>query len=99
MSDNNDGKFSQWASNGLLATVGWFLTLIIYCTFRAFEIEDPFLGQAFLLLTGLWVGNLTLAQGKKQAKTEEKADRAERKVDELQNRVDKNRKNRPRTDE
>ena len=89
MGNGDDGsKFSQWAANGVLATAGWFLTLIIYCTFRAFKIEDPFLGQAFLLLTGLWVGNLTLAQSKKQSKTEEKAEQAVRKVDELQEVVD-----------
>lgn len=71
---NGGGKFSQWAASGLLATIAWFLVLIIYCTFRAFKIEDPVIGQAFLLLTGLWVGNLTLAQGKKNAKTEEAAE-------------------------
>jgi hypothetical protein len=67
----NDGKFSGWMSSGLLATVAWFVVLIIYCAFRAFGIEDPLLGQAFLLLTGAWVGNLTLAQGKKAAKVEQ----------------------------
>lgn len=86
---NGGGKFAHWAASGALATVGWFIILIVYCTFRAFKIEDPFLGQAFLLLTGLWVGNLTLAQGKKQAKTEEKAEQAVQKVDELQDAVDR----------
>lgn len=66
----NGGKFGQWMSSGLLGTVAWFAVLIIYCVFRAFGIEDPLLGQAFLLLTGAWVGNLTLAQGKKTAKVE-----------------------------
>lgn len=89
MSNGSGSRFSNWASSGLLATFGWFLTLIIYCTFRAFKIEDPFLGQAFLLLTGLWVGNLTLAQGKKQAQTEKKAERAEQKADALLEVVDK----------
>lgn len=58
-------------SSGLLATVAWAAVLVIYCVFRAFGIEDPLLGQAFLLLTGAWVGNLTLAQGKKNAKVEQ----------------------------
>lgn len=66
----NGGRFQNWMSSGLLATVAWFVVLIIYCAFRAFGIEDPLLGQAFLLLTGAWVGNLTLAQGKKNAKVE-----------------------------
>jgi hypothetical protein len=64
--------------------------LVTYCAFRAFGIEDPILGQVFLLLTGLWVGNLTIAQGKKQAataqtaaKAQETAVEAERKVETL----------------
>lgn len=70
---NGDGnsRFQHWMSSGLLATVAWAAVLIIYCVFRAFGIEDPLLGQAFLLLTGAWVGNLTLAQGKKNAKVEQ----------------------------
>lgn len=77
---NNDnggsgGRFSRGMASGLIATIAWFVVLVTYCTFRAFGIEDPLLGQAFLLLTGAWVGNLTLAQGKKAAHVEEKVDR------------------------
>lgn len=83
----SNSKFSQWMANGLLSTIAWFVVLIIYCVFRAFGIQDPLLGQAFLLLTGAWVGNLTLAQGKKTAKQEETREEAvhevERKVDRL----------------
>lgn len=67
---NGGGRFHHWMASGLVATVAWVLVLVIYCVFRAFGIEDPLLGQAFLLLTGAWVGNLTLAQGKKNAKVE-----------------------------
>jgi len=67
-------------SNGLIGTIAWGIVLIAYCTFRAFGIEDPLLGQAFLLLTGAWVGNLTIAQSKKQAAVEEKVNRLEREV-------------------
>lgn len=73
--DNSGGRFAHWMSSGLIATVAWFVVLVIYCVFRAFGIEDPLLGQAFLLLTGAWVGNLTLAQGKKHAKVEEEVER------------------------
>lgn len=69
--NHSGGRFAHWMSNGLVATVAWFVVLVIYCLFRAFGIEDPLLGQAFLLLTGAWVGNLTLAQGKKTAKVEQ----------------------------
>lgn len=74
-SNGNGGKFAHWMSSGLLATVAWFAVLVIYCTFRAFKIEDPLLGQAFLLLTGAWVGNLTLAQGRKNQQVEQKVDK------------------------
>lgn len=91
MTFNGEGnKFTQAMSSGLIATVAWVVVLITYCTFRAFGIEDPIIGQVFLLLTGAWVANLTLAQGKKQARMEEtaavaktRAEKVERKVDDL----------------
>lgn len=86
--NGDKSKFAQWSANGALATAGWVLVLIVYCTFRAFKIEDPILGQAFLLLTGLWVGNLTIAQGRKASKVEETAVRAEAKADALEVRAE-----------
>lgn len=56
-------------SNGLVATIAWVIVLILYCTFQALRIDAPGLNQAFFLLTGGWVGMLTLAQGKKNADT------------------------------
>lgn len=76
MTNGNGDKFSRWMSNGLAATIAWGVVLVIYVTFRAFKIEDPLLGQAFLLLTGAWVGSLTLAQGRKTAEAEQKATEA-----------------------
>lgn len=70
--NGNGSRFASWTSSGLVTTIAWVVVLIAYCVFRAFGIEDPLLGQAFLLITGAWVGNLTLAQGKKTAKVEEK---------------------------
>lgn len=74
--------FSRSMANGLISTIAWTLVLIIYCTFRAFKIEDPLLGQAFLLLTGAWVGTLTIAQGKKNQQTEQKVEKLEQVVKE-----------------
>lgn len=71
INSSSGGRFGNWLSSGLLGTVAWGVVLVIYCAFRAFGIEDPLLGQAFLLLTGAWVGNLTLAQSKKSAKVEQ----------------------------
>ena len=82
-------------SSGLLSTVAWFILLTVYCIFRAFKIEDPVLGQAFLLLTGAWVGHLTLVLGKKQARIEADAAtakiaaaRVEKKVEHLEQAAD-----------
>jgi hypothetical protein len=86
--NGDKSKFAQWSANGALATAGWVLVLIVYCAFRAFGIEDPIIGQAFLLLTGLWVGNLTIAQGKKQARVEQTAVEAKEKVEALETRAD-----------
>ena len=70
--DEGGGKgFQYHLSSGLVGTVMWGVVLVVYCVFKAFKIDDPILGQAFLLLTGLWVGNLTIAQGKKQTKVEQ----------------------------
>lgn len=84
---SGNGKLHEWSANGMLATVAWFIMLVAYITLRAFGIEDPLLGQAFLLLTGAWVGNLTIAQGRKTAEIEEKADRAEKIATHLENTV------------
>lgn len=86
--NGNGGRFVHWMSSGLLATVAWFVVLIIYCVFRGFGIEDPLLGQAFLLLTGAWVGNLTLAQSKKTAKLEENAETARATAVEVDKKLD-----------
>lgn len=89
VNDNGNGKFGRAMSNGLVATIAWGFVLVIYCTFRAFKIEDPFIGQAFLLLTGAWVGLLTLVAGKKTAKTADKAEDAAAEVARLQAKLDK----------
>lgn len=81
-------RFSRWMANGLLATVAWGVVLVIYCTFRAFKIEDPLLGQAFLLLTGAWVGTLTLAQGRKTAQTEQAAEKAKETAEKVEAKVE-----------
>lgn len=87
MADGNGDRFSRWMANGMLATIAWAVVLVVYCTFRAFKIEDPLLGQAFLLLTGAWVGTLTLAQGRKTAEAEEKAAKAEKKAEAAEEKI------------
>lgn len=83
MTNGSSGRFATLMSSGLIGTAAWILVLVIYCVFRAFGIEDPLLGQAFLLLTGAWVGNLTLAQGKKRASVEETVEKVTQTVEKL----------------
>ena len=73
--NSNDSWFSRSMSNGLIATLAWGAVLALYCVFQALKIEAPALNQAFLLLTGGWVGMLTLAQSKKNAKVEQDVDK------------------------
>lgn len=68
---NGDGKFQRWLASGLIYTIGWGVLLVVYSTFQVLKIEAPALDQAFLLLTGGWVGMLTLAQSRKNQKVEE----------------------------
>lgn len=62
-------------SNGLIATIAWFIVLVLYSVFQSLHVDAPGLNQAFLLLTGGWVGMLTLAQSKKNAETAEDVDK------------------------
>jgi hypothetical protein len=94
--------FERAMSNGLLATVAWFILLILYVTFRGFKIEAPGLDLAFQVLTGGWVAMLTLAQSRKNLKTEEevkelkqtvkdevvRADKSETRANESETRAD-----------
>jgi hypothetical protein len=67
--------FQKAMTNGLIATIAWFIVLILYCAFQALHVDAPGLNQAFLLLTGGWVGMLTLAQSKKNAETQGDVDK------------------------
>lgn len=80
--------FQNAMSNGLVASLAWFVILILYCTFQVLHIDAPGLNQAFLLLTGGWVGMLTLAQSKKNTREEIKAN--EEKMEQLQKDIDEN---------
>lgn len=70
-------------SSGLVATIGWGALFVTYCVFKWQKIEAPALDTAFPLLTGGWVGMLTLAQSKKNQKTEEKVDNTQAEVEKL----------------
>lgn len=75
MAAEKDG-WQAWLQNGRLSTVAWVLVFITYIVFRIMNISDPAMTNAFVTVTGVWVGNLGIAQSKKQSRVEEKADHA-----------------------
>lgn len=88
---NDDG--SRWqgmAQDGRLATGAWAFTFLAYLGFRVAKIDAPELTNAFVTITGIWVGNLGIAQSKKTARIQEHAAIVEEKVDKLKKRADKN---------
>lgn len=70
MANGKETAFERAMGNGLLATIAWFVLLILYVVFRSLKIEAPGLDLAFQVLTGGWVAMLTLAQSRKNQKTE-----------------------------
>lgn len=86
---NEQGAFSRAMANGLLATIAWVLVLIVYTVFKALKIEDPTIGNVFQLVTGMWLGILTLAHQRRQADAKVVAEDARDDVDSLKERVRK----------
>jgi hypothetical protein len=83
MTKNGSGGFQAWLQNGRLATVVWGIIFMTYVGFRLAKVDAPELTNAFVTMTGIWVGNLGISQGKRSAKTEARAIRTEEKVDQL----------------
>lgn len=67
---------SLWQDSKL--TIVWLLVFGAYVGFRLADISDPNLTNAFVTITGIFVGTLGIQQSKKKA---EDTARVERKVD------------------
>lgn len=74
MANGNGAWFERSMANGLIATIAWGILLIIYSTFRALKIDAPGLDVAFQLLSGGYVGLLTLLAGKKSQKVQDEVE-------------------------
>lgn len=68
--ENSESQWQNWAADGRLATGGWFVVFCAYIGFRLAKIDAPELTNAFVTVTGIWVGNLGVAQSKKVTKME-----------------------------
>lgn len=74
-SRDRDSSWQNWAADGRLATGAWFIVFCAYLGFRLANIDAPELTNAFVTITGIWVGNLGIAQSKKVSRVEEKVQR------------------------
>jgi hypothetical protein len=69
MSSDDDSKWTLWMRNGRLATIVWFVVLAINVGFKVAKIEAPSMDQLLTAMTGVWIGNLTVAQQARRDKT------------------------------
>jgi hypothetical protein len=84
----NGDRWQRWLQNGRLATAAWLLVFAAYLGFRLANITAPELTNAFVTLTGIWIGNLGIAQSKKQTQVVQKVDDAVALVDHAVEKVD-----------
>lgn len=74
--------------NGRLSFITWLLMLAVYTGFRAFGIQDTVITNAVIGFTGLLIGNLGIAQGARQTKTEERAKDSAKRIEQLEDAAD-----------
>lgn len=68
--------YQTWLQNGRFAALIWAAVFIVFITFRVLHIDDGgAVTNAFVAMTGILVGNLGIAQGKRSAKTETDVER------------------------
>lgn len=63
MSDEH-GAWQKWVSNGRASGVCWLIVLILNVTLRVLKIPAPEIDNLLVVLTGLFVGNLTVSKNK-----------------------------------
>lgn len=63
--------YQAWLQNGRFTALVWALVFVVFIMFRIFNIDDGgAVTNAFVAMTGILVGNLGIAQGRRSAKTE-----------------------------
>ena len=60
--------------NGRLATITWFTVLAANVGLSVAHINAPYMNQILTAMTGVWIGNLTLAAKRKSDDDDETAD-------------------------
>jgi hypothetical protein len=73
-------RWQQWTRNGRLATVA---LAIVFVTWLGFQIgvdpvdRPPLLDQILYTMAGAWLGNIAMAQGKKEEAVEQRVKKLE----------------------
>jgi hypothetical protein len=74
--------------NGRASFVAWVISLAAYIACRFAKIEAPEVTYGLIGFTGLLVGNLGIAQGRRTARTEEQTVRTRDRVSQLEDDVE-----------
>lgn len=82
-------RVTRSIQNGLLMTIAWVLTTIIYVTLRYNKVEAPEFGNAFVTVTGAWITNLGIVASRKAITVKETAENAEEKAEGADIKADK----------
>jgi hypothetical protein len=73
----NSSSWQQWTRNGRLATVALVIVFTAWLGFQIFAdpiARPPILDQLLYTIAGIWMGNIALAQGKKEQDIEKRID-------------------------
>lgn len=62
-------RWSKWARNGRLATIVWGVTFIAWLAFKIAGIPLEALDTVFVIMSGLWAGNLGISTHKQLPKS------------------------------
>jgi hypothetical protein len=64
--------YQAWLQNGRFTALVWAVVFVVFITFRVLRIDDGgAVTNAFVAMTGILVGNLGIAQGRRSARSEE----------------------------
>jgi len=60
----NESRWGKWVRNGRLATLVWGTTFIAWLTLKLLNVPLEGLDTVFVIMSGLWAGNLGISTRK-----------------------------------
>lgn len=61
---NDESRWAKWVRNGRLATLVWGATFTAWISFKIAGIPLESLDTVFVIMSGLWAGNLGISTRK-----------------------------------